>query len=182
MKVKWVNSGGGPLIFCGMAAAAGWRGAHGSSVAAIATDYERACDLISYLHLLPSGSSHVLVLGDEPLQSTFIHTLRGPVIFRWVSCLSAGTAETAINDLPATLPSLEESLTLSLDESNVTLFDAAMSFEEASDKLSAQMPAGEYVVTTELYKTNRVFEFLVHRFVPAASPATSTTALMPTAP
>jgi len=47
-------------------------GNFGSSTAAEQTDYVRACNVVDYVGIIDCGASHVIILGDEPLQSKFI--------------------------------------------------------------------------------------------------------------
>src|SRR3954470_17851595 len=104
LVLKWVNSGGGPLICAPPSAAAKWRGSRCTSIRNARSDYARACDVLDYLGVIPCGVLDVLVLGDEPLPSAFGVAGGELVIVRWVACISAEQANDAIAMLPSQLP------------------------------------------------------------------------------
>lgn len=165
MKGDWISSDGGPLICATPSALSEWRGVSGSSSGSARTDYERACDESEYLGVIPCGSHKVLVLGDEPLQSTFARTADGVVIVRWVSCLSGDRADKEIASLPSRLLVLGEPQQLLVNEPRLCLFDAALvgghSVEPAS---CTDIEPGHYEITTEQHKREQEFDFLIHRF------------------
>lgn len=165
VKLDWIYSEGGPLVCGGVAAVAAWQGANGSSVGMADTDYERACDTVDYLSMLPSGAGVILVLGDEPMQSSFAATGNCLCVVRWIACTSQEQAISAIARLPATLDELEAPLDFRLDEYELVMFDAAASGTATVTKASSPLPPGSYRVTTESYKEKGRFEFVVHRFL-----------------
>jgi hypothetical protein len=57
-------------------------------------DYERACRTEEYLEAMACAEGYVLVLGDEPLQSSFFRTASGDhAIARWAYAQSHERAE-----------------------------------------------------------------------------------------
>jgi hypothetical protein len=145
-------------------AGANWRGANGSSTGDARTDYVRACDVFDYLGVIPCGSFEALVLGDEPLQSSFTVTGREVVIVRWVSCVSSERAAEVIVSLPSHLPVIGEAVQFSVHESRLFLFDAALDMPSVIELHCVEVAPGRYTVTTESLKRDQEFEFLVHRF------------------
>lgn len=165
MTLKWINSSGGPLV-CGTIATLGvWRGTRGSSVDGARSDYERACDQMDYLSQIDCGSYQVLVLGDEPLQSTFILKDGDVSIVRWASCLSNDHAINAIAQFPFGLEPIDESIEFRLEQRGLIMFDAALTSIESAACGRTDLNAGEFLITTEKFKRDRVCEFLVHRFI-----------------
>lgn len=168
-----MNSGGGPLVCATPLAGANWRGVNGSSIADVRTDYARACAELDYLGVIPCSSFEVLVLGDEPLQSAFARIGEDVVIARWVSCVSGERAVAAISSMPSQLPAVAEVCQFSVDENCLCLFDAALDKPLMLDTGSSVIDVGpgRYEVTTENYKRDQEFEFLIHRLrrrLPAA--------------
>lgn len=73
-----------------------WMGVSGlsKSGAPHRNDYERACSTQEYLEAMTCAVGYVLVLGDEPLQSSFLSTESGDLaIARWVSAQSSEGVE-----------------------------------------------------------------------------------------
>jgi hypothetical protein len=165
MNLQWINSAGGPLLCASHAVGKAWRGMRGSSVGEVRSDYERACDQMDYVGAVACGSSQVLVLGDEPLQSTFIVKDGCVLVVRWVACESSERAVSAIAQLPSILPTIEDPKSFRLDDFGLIMFDSALDGGNSSTHASVDLQPGVYAVTTELYKSERVYEFLVHRFL-----------------
>ena len=103
-----------------------WRGTLGSSIGDVKTDYERACDQLDYLNLIPCVESQVLVLGDEPMQSAFIESAGGFLIVRWISCVSVLRAEQALNSLPALLSELEPRREFEFRDEQLCMCDSSL--------------------------------------------------------
>lgn len=166
MATKWICSGGGPLLCASPTAIRKWRGIQGSSIEQLKSDYDRACEQTDYISAIACGSSQVLVLGDEPLQSAFIQHSTGLIVIRWVSCASTEFAERAILQLPAELPEIEESIQFKLGEDGIEMLDSACDGANSMESLSANASPGKFTISTERYKFDGLFEFLVHRFNP----------------
>jgi len=165
MNLRWINSSGGPLVCANPAAGREWRGTQGSSVGEARSDYERACDQLDYVGVIACGPLQVLVLGDEPLQSAFVVKDEAVLVVRWVSCVSSELAASAIAQLPSALPSIEESTKFRLDDRGLIMFDAALDSVDADSCASVDLKPGVFTVTTEKYKSEGAYEFLIHRFL-----------------
>lgn len=165
MSNQWIASAGGPLLCAGAAVAKAWRGVRGSSGAGERTDYERACETQRCLDVIDCGGAPVLVLGDEPLQATFVAAGDALIVARWHSCESSLVAESALADIPSELPQIEPALPFEFGDSDLVLFDSAFSFEDAEEHPCAPLRPGRFVVTTERYKQARYFHFWIHRFI-----------------
>jgi hypothetical protein len=168
--MKWINSGGGPLLCAERHVAANWMGTKGLStnaVMGIRTDYDRACATTEYLDVVPCGAGNVLVLGDEPLQSSFVSTKLGELfIARW------GHAQVDLEDNAFLSRVLRDAFVISegplfqIEEGTLILFDSAPQGDEV-DGEGARIEPGEYKITVEKLESKEVFNFLIHRFVNA---------------
>jgi hypothetical protein len=167
MSLHWVNSAGGPLICASPAAARAWRGTRASSVGGGQSDYERACDQVDYVSVIACGPARVLVLGDEPLQSTFVVKAEGALVVRWVSCLSSERAASAITQMPSVLPTTEEPTKFRLEDRGLIMFDSALDSIDPAVCTRVDLRPGVFTVTTEKYKSEGDYEFLVHRILRA---------------
>ncbi len=165
MNLHWINSTGGPLVCASPVAGRAWRGTQGSSIGGARSDYERACDLTDYVGAIACGLSQVLVLGDEPLQSAFVVKDEDVLVVRWVSCVSSERAAYAIAQLPSALPSIEDSTKFYLNDRDLLMFDAALDGINPANCASVNLSPGVFTVTTEKYKNEGSYEFLVHRFL-----------------
>lgn len=160
-----MDSGGGPLICATPSAREEWRGVNGSSVAGVATDYARACAELDYVGVIPCRSQEVLVLGDEPLQSTFARMGDDLIIARWVSCSSHERAAGVLASMPFRLPVISGVYQFLVEGPCLCIFDAAHDRHSmlASGSTISHVVPGRYEVTTESYKQDQEFEFLIHR-------------------
>lgn len=169
MNTEWIYSAGGPLICAEHGTGQLWRGVRASSVGAQKSDYERACDVVDYLSVLRCGSGQVLVLGDEPLQTTIIDLSNETAIVRWVSCATSIAADEALANIPIELPQIEEPQKIQLNSNHLVLFDSASQLEESPTMLEVFLAPGLYKVSTEKYANPGLFEFLIHRMKNASS-------------
>ncbi|WP_284428237.1 Imm21 family immunity protein [Acidovorax sp. SUPP2522] len=95
---KWVNTNGGPLVGASENVISSWKGVDGSSSGASESDYDRACSVVDFLGVVDCGGFPVIVFGDEPLQSAFVHC-NDNLVVRWVSCKSYGNLSKPIRSL-----------------------------------------------------------------------------------
>jgi hypothetical protein len=165
MNLQWVNSRGGPLVCSSYSAARAWRGTRASSIGVAQTDYERACDQKNYADVVACGTSEVLILGDEPLQSAFLVKDGVVLIVRWVSCLSSELAVDVVTKLPSGLPVVEAPIRIRLADVGLIMFDSALDGSEIFVGSNVDLKPGVFTVTTESCKREGVYEFLVHRLL-----------------
>ena len=165
-EMEWVNSSGGPLICGEMAIATRWRGVFGlSSRSSVKSDYARACDAKEYLEVLRCGDGNVLVLGDEPLQSSFLRTESGGLtIARW---MYASSEDRALEFLRASSKSetLASPIRFEINGDCLLMFDAAIGGENLTDHQMTMLERGFYSITTERVISKGVLDFIVHRFI-----------------
>jgi hypothetical protein len=171
IKMEWINTTGGPLICGEREVGLHWRGTKGRSVDdgdATKTDYERACTIAEYIQRLRCNEGDILVLGDEPLQSTFILMEKGELaIARWIYLQPRQNAETILKMAVMEADEIcAPPIHFNINYGELILFDAACDgIQECKRYIKANLQQGRYVVTTEKRERNRMFSFLIHRFI-----------------
>lgn len=163
----WLNSTGGPLIFAETAIAKHWRGISGNSswVSAGTTDYDRACQTSEYLEVLNCDGGEVLVLGDEPLQSTVLQGPNAqPFIVRWI--YSSGSLNLEKFSNTRNFIELAPKTRFRVSTRELLLFDSSENLEEMGyAHLIYNLSVGLYDVTTEEMLIEGQHHFLIHRFL-----------------
>lgn len=133
-------------------------------------DYKRACSVRDYLGKLPMGDRDALVLGDMPLETLIWLPLKSlPRIVR-VYYGDPGVDVTkrleAAGELDFDNPN--EVLRVDFKSSPIVVFDSAYPGSDTSiDRLSFEMPAGQYVAMTKQFQPDERTSVLVHIFVPS---------------
>jgi hypothetical protein len=173
VDVKWINSAGGPLICAEEHIANEWAGLGGLSAGFdddCASDYERACASRAYVEAIACGVGSVLVLGDEPLQSSFFRTGDGALaIARWVYAQSNDDRNIAEFLSRSTADQVAPSISFSVVQGTLLLFDSALrgADELVQKSTSVELEPGPYLVTSERYQLDGKYSFIVHRLLAA---------------
>ncbi|MGV9456691.1 immunity 21 family protein [Streptomyces sp. NPDC003635] len=139
--VRWVESGGGPLIAVPETVLPFWAGADGDETA---SDYDRACEIDGPAGLLPVGDSAALVLGDEPASTAYLPD-HGTFV-RW--CAADSEAE-LLAGVPSALATAEWGAELRWKVPGpVVLFDSAWPGTETERATPLRVPLtpGPYAV------------------------------------
>jgi hypothetical protein len=128
-------------------------------------DYERACRAREYLEAIACAHGNVLVLGDEPLQSSFFRTADGDLaVARWVYARSREGVEEFLEGPAEGRSDLAPTVPFNVLEGSLVLFDSALRGTDALARCpTANMPPGSYRVTTEKRQLEGEFSFVVHR-------------------
>jgi len=162
MQIKWVESGGGPLILVPTAHLSQWRGVGGPSEGE--TDYQRACEVADSVGVVAVGSGDGLILGDEPLPTAWVpNESGGGVLVRWVYADSEAAVVDYIrgggqNDV---VPESGTSVDLA---GPCVLFDAAEPGDDIrGDHVAVGLRSGRYVVTSALVDVSPETRILVHQ-------------------
>ncbi|WP_414640814.1 Imm21 family immunity protein [Archangium sp.] len=160
--MQWISSAGGPLVLIPKSLQPRWQGTCG-----VPSDYEVACGVEGYAGVIEKEGSHVLVLGDEPLQ-TAVSRLNGrPCLVRWVYAPSPGVAESSMTAMaPLLLRGPMESVAIRVGSSPLVLMDAGAHGEHPVDTLEMELEPGSYVVHVYEFAPARDMKFLVHAFEP----------------
>jgi hypothetical protein len=153
------------LIWAEADIAARWMGIDGLSThdRLQKSDYERACSTAQYLETMACDAGYVLILGDEPLQSSVFRTDGGDVaVARWVYAQSSEGVEKFLGG--GCGHTLAPAVHFGVLQGPLVLFDASL---RGMDALAccpkSDVRPGSYCVTTERWQLGKEFNFIVHR-------------------
>jgi Immunity protein 21 len=172
--IKWLKSGGGPLVCIGLDLEVCWLGVTGNSSSPDpsrkhASDYERACSVRAYLGKVPLGNGDALVLGDMPLETMIWHrTGKRPRIVRvFYGDSGIDIAEVLESATELDFDDPAEILHIQIRSGSMVVFDSAYAGADASIKrLSFELPAGKYRILTKQFLPDDRTSVLVHEFDP----------------
>ncbi len=165
MQLVWVESAGGPLILLEEHLLASWRGCFSPPEAANdVTDYDRACGVDDYLGTIAVASGYGLVLGDEPMRTTWwqLPEAHTGILVRWQWAASEHDVITALTSLTDVIWA-EAGINLHISDGNLVLFDAACVGNEVDERVRIALAPGHYVLTTAQYTPNSSLSLLLHR-------------------
>ncbi len=180
-KLRWIESGGGPLIVIPVEIAHHRRGDGGlglpngdlSSVwdtVRDQTDYGRACGVSNSLGVLQVGPGECLVLGDEPMSTAFLPTGDGCLLIRWIHAENEKDVVRAARSVPKShwehFPH-----PFRVGRSGLLLFDSANPGDDLPPPLSegiwswSRLPVstGTYLVSTGDYQPDDPTHVILHR-------------------
>lgn len=184
-KSFWATTEGGPLILIDRPRLHAWEGTGEPSgeriveaqfrwsghADAVATDYDRACDVVGALGVIPVGDGQGLVLsGDEPDPAAWLTLGTGRGVLVRPVYYPDGDSDENILRIAATAPEdvwAEEPYTLDLN-GPVCVFDSAWRGREVTDglvysHLEIDLPPGEYAVETASYRPDDDVWLYLHR-------------------
>jgi hypothetical protein len=116
-----------------------------------ATDYDRACDVTDLMGTVPVGGGEGLVLGDEPLATTWwpAEDIQGGFLVRWEYAQGDTIVRRWMSALPVLL-SWEPGVRYHFDEGPLILFDSAEpGLESFGARLEITLAGGTYKVQTK---------------------------------
>lgn len=181
-KLKWVDSAGGPLILIGDKSVGLWSGilkrsAYLTNVDEGAdnfldpgeADYGKACLIEDYLGLVKVDGDEVLVLGDEPMLTTFFFSQEKPVLARWCYGEDKEFIDNILLNINlSSIIQWEFALTFNLTSDKQFLFDSACSKsmidKRQEDCLDINMKRGQYKLSTSVYEPDRKTKLILHKF------------------
>jgi hypothetical protein len=182
--IKWVSTGGGPLIVIPVEIAHHWRGDGGLGLpdgdlsmvwetVRDHTDYGRACGVDDYLGMLEVGPGACLVIGDEPLETAFLPTEDGGIFVRWVHAEKEEDVVRAAQVVPEDVwvPSPHR---FHVGRDGLLLFDSACPGDDLPNPgiegivswMRVPVPSGTYEVDTADYEPNDHTRVILHRLRP----------------
>lgn len=171
-QVKWIKSGGGPLICVESGLAQYWLGVMGNSIArgpdsVHANDYKRACSVSDYLGKIPLSGRHAVILGDMPLETMiWRHADQVPRIVRvYYADPDVDVVEKleSISDLDFSNP--VESIQVDVRSNPLIVFDAAHTGRDIPKAhLTFELAAGDYRILTKQFQPDDRTSVLVHKF------------------
>lgn len=180
--IRWVASGGGPLIVVPVEVARHWRGDEaiwpltgglGMIWEAVRndSDYGRACRVDGYLGVLDVGPGSCLILGDDPMQTTYLRTNDGGLIVRWSFAECEEDVVTAARSVPE---DTWEKTThrIEIADGGLLIFDSAYPGDDlpTSDGdganvpwLKFALPKGGYEIDTCDHEPDDLTHLILHR-------------------
>jgi len=172
---EWISSEGGPLLILPRSLVPAWGGIDAPDDVVPAfesgtfvTDYDRACAVDDYLGLISVANGRGLVLGDEPMLTTWLPDAAYPdtagILVRWVY---AETFDSVYRHLQFLSPDLWSPSGLSFDvpDNLLCLFDAALSADEVDNRyLPIHLVPHVYDLWTAIYQPDQHTSLILHRF------------------
>lgn len=182
-RLKWIQSAGGPFILISEKDVGFWSGilnrdsylVNGDEEAEEAedfldpneADYGKACLIEGWLGLTIINNEKVLVLGDEPISTTFFFSAEKPVLARWFY----GENKEFVNNLILSMDidsidNWEFALEFNVMSDKQFLFDSACSRNMLNEEeyLEINLKSGVYKVSTAIYKPNDKTQLILHKF------------------
>jgi hypothetical protein len=134
------------------------------------TDYGRACSVDDYLGMLEVGPGSCLVLGDEPMATTFFPTEDGGIFVRWIHAENEEDVVQAVRSVPE---SLWERFphTFDVGRAGLLLLDSACPSDDLrpppaegiSSWMAVPVPTGTYLVHTADYQPDDRTHVILNR-------------------
>lgn len=180
-SMTWFEGNGGPLLLLSHEYMRYWEGIRPPTDRNIranfrwgypnapATDYDRACDVNDWLGLIEIDKGKGLVLGDEPLRTTWKPIETGEAVGMLIRWLYAENEEEVLEALRRVPHSIWEAtgLMFIVGTEPLYLFDAACPGKELTDdeRLIVNVNPGSYAVDTASYEPDDKTALILHRFV-----------------
>jgi len=134
-----------------------------------AMDYDRACDVGDLVGLIPVGGGIALVLGDEPLSTTWVpaRAAQGGYLVGWEYAESDAAVVQHLGRLDEASGWAAAGL-FSAGAEDLILFDAAdPGLDPSSARLAIALPAGSDRITTARWWPDERTSLLLHHFAVA---------------
>ena len=173
----WIQSNGGPLLLLSNSLLGAWGGSDEPepylgvearsrwNPRGRATDYDRACDVTDLVGTVQVGVGEGLVLGDEPLATTWrpIQEIGGGILVRWEYADSDIAAGRWVSAIPGSLP-WEPAGRFSFEEGPLVLLDSAEpGLDPSGPRLEIGLSGGVYDVHTIRWRPDGRTSLLLHR-------------------
>lgn len=169
LNLKWINSAGGPLILMEKNLLIKWNGINELKTNSNQqTDYERACEVEDYVGLIDLDSEKALVLGDMPMETTWLQADENDGI---IVCWNYADSRELVHGILETISFNQNwedtKIEMTFKTSEIILFDSAFShdffIEEESLKLN--LNPGKYIIQTHFYEPDPKTSLVLHRIV-----------------
>jgi hypothetical protein len=163
-SLAWIESAGGLLLLLEENLLPFWRRCFSDSGDAL-TDYDRACDVNDYISAKDVDSGRAIVLGDEPLSTTWWTSTNKKQSFlvRW----DCAENETAVIESLKYLPEISWQKTdveFQVKEGKLILFDSACSGSNIDDCLRIEISKARYAIEMLHYKPDNQTSLILYRF------------------
>lgn len=176
--LRWVYSEGGPLLLLDERSLDSWGGVvdriegprreKSYSPGGEPTDYDRACAVSGYLGRIPVGAGEAMVLGDMPMQTTWVSwsSVGGGMLARWMFAESDADFLRWLQLIPEAI--FRPEFQFSVEGSPLVLFDSAFAGRNVKQRpeeyLSIELEPGTYEIETAVYQPDARTSMVVHRF------------------
>jgi Immunity protein 21 len=161
-RLRWVQSGGGPLVVLPQSHLASWGG---SNRPRPADDYGRACGVPGYQGVLAAGAAEALVLGDVPLLTAPCRLDGVRYLLRWLYAPGEAELLAAFRAAAPSLAAVEVSA-FRHPGGRAMLFDAAMpGRSRVRGGVAFRLAAGRYDVVASVWEMDEV-GFVSHALRP----------------
>ena len=160
--MHWIDNLGGPLVAIEDRLLNAWHGATGFP--ALDTHYDRACQIRDYLGVVAVSSGSALVLGDEPMTTSWLPNQRwgAGLIVRWMYASNEGAVLRELTSLPDIL--FADPVVWQVGDDGQVLFDSALNGPEGPDRaIQLSLLRGAYRVDTCVYKPDDEMCLVLHR-------------------
>lgn len=162
--MRWIESGGGPLILIGKSFLNEWGGCDKSSDPNYGSDYDRACNTHEYAELISIPSGEAIILGDEPNRTTVMRRSgEEAIIVRWRWAPNEEELFKHFEKINENLFKEADCLRLRITDDEVDIFDSSFSGVAAVDMLTVELTPGEYTLSTIMYEPDSDTCLLLHR-------------------
>jgi hypothetical protein len=177
--MKWVESKGGPLVVLEKELMNAWSGLRPSRpncdltndlTTSAESDYSRACAIDDYVGIISIRGGHALVLGDEPLRTTWwppLETTPGLLVRWWSAVNESRVIELMQRSSEASFE--PRSLPFTVNSREMILSDAALTGNRLQDQgLTFELMPAVYSVETAFYRPDEKTSLWLHRLSPKA--------------
>lgn len=163
-SLTWIESTGGPLLLLEMELLPLWRGILEGN--GRMTDYDRACQITSYVGRIEVGSGFGIVLSGEPLSTTWYESnnLRDSFVVRWVCAEDEKAVLSALSSIPLDLAWEPTGETFDTNHKELIVFDSSCPSTAIEAYLAITLPVGRYSIETLEYRPHAELSLLLHRF------------------
>ncbi len=170
-NLKWVSSGGGPLILMPQSLLQYWNGIYALEPPHqnLATDYDRACGVEEYVGIVNVADGEGLVLGDLPSPTSCIPIdSKTFIITRLVWIDEKRQVENILREVSLEQHWIDTNIRISFNSGNLVLFDSASLGHKLNDFLNIEVNSGDYKISTFSYEPDEelnLFLILITRTV-----------------
>jgi immunity protein 21 of polymorphic toxin system len=166
--LTWIESTGGPLLLLELELLPFWQGILEGP--AEMTDYDRACQITSYVGKIEVGPSFGIVLSGEPLSTTWYEAsnLGNSFIARWVCAEDELAVVSALGSVPIDTTWEQTGVNFETSHRELIVFDSSCSSSAIDTYLAIELRPGRYSIETLNYEPNDQVSLILHRFRPLA--------------
>ena len=157
-RLRWIHSGGGPLVLLQHSTLPLWQGVEGD-------DYAAACSVRGYTGVLMRHGRDALVLADEPLETAYHESGAHRFLVQWSFAPDEVSVTDALAALPSTAVEPLQEVSFDIVDDRQILMDAATPRGEAREHLALSLAPGHYAVRTLAYRPSADVELILHELL-----------------